>query len=346
MSILTRGFWRSYWIALRRARKDKRARSISLRITFGLTYLLAYILFLVFMFLVFMGVNAAAGQGVWNAVFYTFMLGAGTIAAILMRRWHRKQDELLNTSLTGRAPLHPQDFADASPEVRSYLEARALITASLLARGASEIYLEHHQIAEGAEVVTRQVHNSLLRGTGLWDKLERPEADLASAADGLWSVEQKNNVLTWCEQLRVLRWVFGIDSELAPLAHFPTLDFSLSQEVLRKGRPLSSKPLLKPWDVRVQRDTAREYTARVVAELKARRLIAGGPELDGWADELRAKSMGDSTDYLAGARTIGELDDNSLRRLGAFASIRERYSAYLVEVLNVTQPFSFSNWTH
>src|SRR5215472_4016513 len=109
MSILTRGFWRSYWIALRRARKDKRARSISLRITIWLTYLLAFILLLVFMFLVFMGVNAAAGQGVWNAVFYAFMLGAGTVAAILMRRSHRKQDELLNTSLTGRAPLHPQD---------------------------------------------------------------------------------------------------------------------------------------------------------------------------------------------------------------------------------------------
>lgn len=339
MSILSRGFWKSYWIALRRTGKDKRARSIGLRITFWLAYLVAYVLFLVFM-----EVYTAAGQGIWNAVFYAFIFGTGAIAAMFMRRWHRKQDELLNTSLTGRAPLHPQDFADASAEVRSYLEERALIIASLLARGASEIYLQHHRIAEGAEVVTRQVHNSLLRGAGLWDKLERPEADLATAADGLWSTEQQNDVLTWCEQLRMLRWVFGIDSELVPLAHFPALDFSLSQEVLRRGRPLTNKPLLKPWDVRVQRDIANEYTARVVAELKARGIIAGSPELEGWADEFRAKSIGDSTDYLAGARTIGELGGDALRRLGAFASARERYCAYLVELLNVTQPFSFSTW--
>lgn len=341
MSILSRGFWKAYWIALRRTRKDKRARSISLRITFWLAYLVAYILFVVLL-----EVNTAAGQGIWNAVFYAFIFGTGAIAAILMRRWHRKQDELLNTSLTGRAPLHPQDFADTSPEVRGYLEERTLIIASLLARGASEIYLQHHQVAEGNEVITRQLQNSLLRGAGLWDKLERPEADLATAADGLWSVEQQNHVLTWCEQLRVLRWAFGVDSELVPLAHFPALDFSLSQEVLRQGRPVTSKPLLKPWDVRVQRDIATEYTARVVAELKARGLIAAGPELEGWADEFRAKSVGDSTDYLAGARTIGELDDDSLRRLGAFASARERYCAYLVELLNVTQPFSFSTWTY
>jgi len=238
MSILSRGFWKSYWIALRRSGKDKRARSISLRITFWLAYLVAYVLFLVFM-----EVNTADGQGIWNAVFYAFIFGTGAIAAMLMRRWHRKQDELLNTSLTGRAPLHPQDFADASAEVRSYLEERALIIASLLARGASEIYLQHHRIAEGTEVVTRQVHNSLLRGAGLWDKLERPEADLATAADGLWSTEQQNDVLTWCEQLRVLRWVFGIDSEPVPLAHFPKLDFSLSTEVLQRGRPLTNKPL-------------------------------------------------------------------------------------------------------
>ena len=316
MSMLTRGFWRSYWIALRRTRKDKRARSISLRITFWLAYLVAYILFLVLV-----EVNTAAGQRIWNAVFYAFIFGTGTIAAILMRRWNRKQDEFLNTSLTGRAPLHPQDLADVSPEVRSYLEERALIIASLLARGLSEIYLQHHQIAEGSEVVTRQVHNSLLRGTGLWDKLEQSEAGLASAADGLWSVEQQNDVLTWCEQLRVLRWVVGIDSELVPLAHFPTLDFSLSQEVLRRGSPLTTKPLVKPWDVRVQREIATEYT-------------------------VRAKSVGDSTDYLAGERTVGDLDDDSLRRLCAFASARERYCAYLVELLNVTQPFSFSTWTH
>lgn len=101
--MLTRGFWKSYWIALLRTRKDKRARSISLRITFWLIYLVASVIFVVFM-----EINTAPGQGIWDAAFYFFIFGTGTIAAILMRRWHRKQDELLNTSLTGSAPLHPR----------------------------------------------------------------------------------------------------------------------------------------------------------------------------------------------------------------------------------------------
>jgi len=340
MSIWARGFWKSYWIALKRARRDKRARSFALRVTVLLTYPVAYVLFIWFT-----EVTTGAGGGMWRAVFYTFILGSGTIAAILMRRWHKKQDELLNFSLTGRSHLHPQDASDASPEVRTYLEERLLIVASLFARGASEIYLQHNQPAPGLEVDTRQIQNGLLREYGLWHKLERAEAEMASAADGLWTVEQQNHVLMWCEHLRLLRWTLRVDAELVSLAHVPKLDFSLSREILQRERITpSSKPVLKSWDVRVQRDAAMEYTARIVAELKARGLIAESPELEGWADEFRTKSLGASTDYLAGPRTIGELDDGALRRLGSFSAARERYADYLVDLLNSVQPFPFSLW--
>ena len=292
-----------------------------------------------------MEVTSATGGGIWRAAFYTFIFGSGTIAAILMRRWHRKQDELLNYSLTGRSRLHSQDASDTPPEVRTYLEERLLIVASLFARGASEIYLQHNQPAPGLEVVTRQIQNALLREHGLWHKLEQAEAEMASAADGRWTVEQQTHIPMWCEQLRLLRWTLGVDAELVSLAHSPTLDFSLSGEILRWEKiTWSSKPVLKSWDVRVQRDTAMEYTARIVAELKARGLIAESPELEGWADEFRAKSLGASTDYLAGTRTIGELDDDALLRLGSFAAARERYAGYLVDLLNAVQPFPFSTW--
>jgi len=125
MSIWARGFWKSYWIALQRTRRDKRARSFALRVTFLLTYLVAYVLFI-------FKVTTATGGGIWSAAFYTFIFGSGTIAAILIRRWHRKQDELLNYSLTGAIRLNPQEVSDTSPQVRTYLEERALIVASLL----------------------------------------------------------------------------------------------------------------------------------------------------------------------------------------------------------------------
>lgn len=44
--------------------------------------------------------------------------------------------------------------------------------------------------------------------------------------------------------------------------------------------------------------------------MKARNLVPGGPDREAWADEFRAKSLGVSSDYLAGPRTIAELEDN------------------------------------
>ena len=76
MPIVIRGFWNSYRIALRRIRKDRRARLFVLRVTFTLAFLLAYILFIVL----------AAGQNIASAVFFSVIFGGGTIAVILLRR--------------------------------------------------------------------------------------------------------------------------------------------------------------------------------------------------------------------------------------------------------------------
>ena len=97
-------------------------------------------------------------------------------------------------------------------------------------------------------------------------------------------------------------------------------------------------------DIRRERDIAAVYTARVVAEFEARGLIPSSPRLDGRADHFRAELLGDSTDLIAGVQTVSELDDGALRRIGSFASAREGYCAYLVELLNSGEPFAFSAW--
>ena len=336
MSSRAHQFWKSYWIALRRTGKDKRARTLAAAVTILLACLLSEVLLVIFI---------SARGGPWAAGLLVIMCGTGIAAGILVRRWHRKQDEILEFSLTGRSRLRPRDVADASPDVRAYLEERAVIIASLLARGGSEIYLQGKQHDPGLDVTTRQNQNRLLRERGLWARLEQHESDLASAADGRWSAEQQNLVVAWCEQLRLLRWVLRLDAELIPLAHLATLDFSLSGDVLQPGNALrSGKSVIKPWDVRVQQDIALEYAARVIAELKSRSLIGGEPELEGWADDFRARVLGQSTDYLAGTRTISELDNGALRLLGWFATARERYSSYLIDQLNASEPSAFSAW--
>lgn len=339
MALWTRQFWKTYWISWRRIHKDKRARSLALRVTFFLVYLAVYAAFLIGQ------VTSAAGGGIWNAVFYLVTFGSGLVAVLLIRRWHKKQDELLNYSITGQSRLHPQDASDASTEVRSYLQDRTLIIASLLARGGSEIYLHQNQLSPGSEVLTRQIQNGLLRERGLWSRLEQAEADLAAAADGRWTLDQQDRVVAWCEQLRLLRWVLRVDPELVPLQHFPALDYSLAHELLRQPEAVrNDRPMLRSWDVRGERDIAAAYMARTIAELKGRGLIVNGPQLEGWADELRAKSLGASSDYLAGSRTIGELPEPELKLIGSFAAARHLYCAYLAEQLNAIQPIPFSIW--
>lgn len=340
MTIWQRSFWKSYWLALQRVRTDKRARSFAFRVTFVLLYWLGYLGFLGFLEL-----SDTTGGHDWNAVFYTLMLGGGSAAAVLLRRSHRRQDAALNFSLTGQSHSVPKVESDASPEIRTYLEQRALIVASLLARGAGESYQKRNRMPEDVRVVNRQVQNAFLRTQGLWDKLEPEEAALAATAEGDWTLEQTSQVVVWGEQLRLLRWVLRVDSELMPLEHFPKLDFSLSRDVMQNPvAAFPQKPLLKPWEVRVQRDLSTGYAVRTFAELAVRGLITHVGASDEWAQELRTRSLGASTDSLAGARTIAELDDESLQLLGSITSTRREYLRYLTDLLDALEPFSYSSW--
>jgi len=284
------------------------------------------------------------GQGVGQMILNGFVVGTGVIAALLFRRSNRRQDEVLNFSITGRKPQQLPETV--SLRVLVYLDERAAILASLLSRASSEVYLEHNQLPPGAEIVTRQIQNTLLRQKGLWEKLDPTEKALVSAADGLWTAEHRAEVLVWCEQLRLLRWTLGIDAELVPLAHNPPVDFSLAQYRLQ-GTEIaqSGKRIRASWDLRGEQDIALEYFARVVAELKGRALIADSAELDGWADEFREKSLGASVDYVVGPKTIGDLNEGPLRLLGILAHARSEYAGYLVELLSGGDVVPFAEWS-
>lgn len=278
-------------------------------------------------------------------VFNGFVVGTGIIAALLLRRSNRRQDEVLNFSITGRKPQQLPERV--SPGVLHYLDERAAILASLLSRAASEVYLEHNELPLRAEIVTRQIQNTFLRQKGLmWEKLDPIEKALVSAADGMWTPEHRAEVVTWCEQLRLLRWTLGIDAELVPLAHNPPVDFSLAHYLWQGAEVAQSgKPIRASWDLRGEQHIALEYFARVVAELKGRPLIADSAELHGWAEEFREKSLGASVDYLVGSKTIGDLDEGPLRLLGMIAHARSEYAGYLVELLSGADAVPFAEWS-
>lgn len=273
-----------------------------------------------------------------------FIVATGLIASMLIRRSNRKQSELLNFSLTGQNT--DQSSEQVPLTVRNYLEDRTVIVASLLARAGAEIYLASHTMPAGAEVVTRQIENSRLRKLGLWEKLDSVENALIIAADGLWTAEQRMEVITWCEQLRLLRWTLGIDAELIPLAHYPRVDYSLAH-LRRQARESIShvKPLRASWDLRGERDISLQYVCRVIAELKERSLIADSAELSGWTKQLREQSLGASTDYIAGSKTVGDLTEEGLRLLALIANARAQYAGYLVDQLCTPEPVHFAEWS-
>jgi hypothetical protein len=273
----------------------------------------------------------------WTIGFYVFIFGTAIVARLLMKRFHRRQDEALNFSITGAQPRQPNADAAVSEEVREHLVERLTITAALLIRSGSERYLSEHTVPQGAEVQTRQVHNRILRQHGLWDKLAAEERDLLMLPDGEWPHDQPKRVIEWSEQLRLLRWVLRIDRELAPLAHVPPIDFVLASEVL-EGKAVATQPPLPSWDIRPEHDVAEVYHARTLAELQGRGLAADNASFAAWADTVRAQFQGDSQDLTAGAGTVADLDDDQLHYLAALSAAREQYASELVERLGAEQP--------
>lgn len=330
-------FWRTYWNALQRSRRDRRARSHAWRVTAFLLLLLAYAVLLL--------IPLGQPGGGWLYVFYLISFGAAILVRFLLNRSNRKQSEMLKYSITGAVDPAPREPTDISHSVRTYISERTLILASLIVRGASEVLI-HQRSLSRSQAETRQTQNAFLRNRGLWEKLEAPERELASLADGSWTIEQQFGVASWCEQLRLLRWLLHVDAELMPLAHFPKVDLTLGGDLSSAVAEASNKQILsKVADLRVERENALGYLARAVAELRARGLVPldAGPE--GWGDELRQRLLGASSDLWVGAKTVADLDDESLRSFVRVAAARERYAGYLLDQLSAAEPLSFSVWS-
>ena len=76
-----------------------------------------------------------------------------------------------------------------------------------------------------------------------------------SAPEGSWT--HHHQILAWCEELRLLRWVFRIDSELKPLSEYRGIEFNLTLTrhdlVAMQNR---QRQMLNQWDLRGERDLA------------------------------------------------------------------------------------------
>jgi hypothetical protein len=313
-------------------RIDSRSRGLVAKVTILGLYLLTW--FIVFWIVIPFNSTGAITYYLFNA----FVFGSGFLAFLALRRRNQRDGELLNYSITGNASAPSQPAAMAQP-VREFLARRAHIVQALIMRAGAEINRRDER-----EGVMRQIHNSRLRELDLWDNLEPNECGLMSSPEGSWTQVQQSELVTWCEQLRLLRWVLGVDAELVPLMHFPQADPALMEGLPDLAALSGNSGGQSSWNMRIEKDIALGYAARVIAELKARNLIVSNSELDEWASQLRDAHLGESSDLLAGAKSVGSLSDSDLMLFARIAITRERYGAYLVDQLAADKPIPHSAW--
>src|SRR5579863_6241647 len=116
MSLWRTSFWRTYWIALRRSKEDRRARFLALRASILLLLLLANVVF----WLVLWRVIVRSQGGVWAIGEYAALFMSALLVRFLLNRSNRSANEQLSYSLTGSHGLTPEGTLYVSQEVRNF----------------------------------------------------------------------------------------------------------------------------------------------------------------------------------------------------------------------------------
>lgn len=88
-----KNFWRYYWIALRRSRKDTRARKFFLRASFWMFYMVCWATSEFFIF-------RRSSTNLWIPIGDSALLGIAGIVVLWIRRSHRRQDQMFTYSFT------------------------------------------------------------------------------------------------------------------------------------------------------------------------------------------------------------------------------------------------------
>lgn len=318
------------WLAARRSHKDQRSRTFLLVTGGAVFFLCCYAGWLGYV-AIYRPLQSKARDRFAEPIVLIMSLAGAWIV-----RWRLNSDE--NQPIVLGDALRPKRGEEVSPQTIAYLRKRLRIIASLAQRAASEIGL--HTTAQSGIRGVREEQNTLLRQLGLWDDLEPGERELVSSPDGAWTDEQRSAVPSWLEQLRLLRWVLGIDGEIAPLNWQLQPDFALI-----RGLNQQHFSVAHGWaDIALQRDIAAGYAARIAAEQKYRSLENFPGSVESELIALRDEFTGDSTDLLVGTKTIKDLDNSDLSLHEFLSWSRFHYAGYLLALLETNRITPFSEW--
>jgi hypothetical protein len=300
--LLSSDTWRALWIALRRSRRDARARKnlirIILALALGVTVGLTYVGWYLYQFR-FVTEDAQAKRFIGICVIAVIvLLGAGAAARHL---WEWRKEALWERRKQGC------DNGAVALGLKLAIYREACLLATLLERLGSEVAMEK-ELPEGFTVTTRRVLLDRLAELKLRHTLEPWLLDILLAPDGHWPEYLKIKATPAWECLAALRWVLGM-GELRALTIDPKYNFSDARGLFEVKQP-ETLNVLPAWEIRIERNSTDVFFSRCWSEIIARDEVANlsQEDVDKALQEREAiQSEGYTADFLIGASTISEL---------------------------------------
>lgn len=317
-------FWRTYWIAIRRSKRDRRDLKHVLHLTIYLIIFICY----------YGSVIWSARAGFDRGTRVILSIAAFFIVTAFVGRW-------VSNKIDEREATKEADLA-INKTVRHRLASDGFALCVLLSRAGSEHMLREKILPPEIQVVTRRVHIDQLHKLNEWDHLPTEVRNLLLMPDGHWPLELAATIQKSFETLRCIRWVLRVDKALEPLINFPKMNYKTAQELVEKPeRLLSGIGMLETWDIRVERNETDVFFSRCYAEAIGRGLVNDeDTNSQTWAINVYESARDiENRDVLVGYETVGELDEMTLRYITGVAF--QRYKC-LQLIMNLSD--GADNW--
>lgn len=261
-----------------------------------------------------------------------FLVGviSGMLVFGLWLKWYRETTKLL----TGLSPTRGPEEESLSAHRRRIVWT-LLGTAALCDRAAIESLAREGKIAEAQRGVGRQRALSVGRLEPVWARLGEVERNLLIADEGSWTWDETWPWIVRGEDVRVMRWVIGMDEVLRPF-EFLKPDLLLVFRTTTHAEETNGDRCLAAYDLRPAQTMAQAMVSRCAAE----GVLRGEYEEDDAAVRAElvalAERMGadESSDFLIGTKTVAKASEKDLRWVGQAAVRRMVVLGGLIDYLN------------
>lgn len=170
--------WKALWVAIRRSRRDSRARKNLLRLVVSLAAAALYVCWYFFYFRGLLAADKATGLLSLGVLIWMVSLMAYSAVQLKWEKWKLDKDD-----------------PPVTPGIKIALHQEACLLAILLERLGSEIAMEK-ELPPEIEIITRRVQLEKLDALGLRENLDPFLLDVLLAPDGHWPRELKAELTT------------------------------------------------------------------------------------------------------------------------------------------------------